>query len=158
MAYEVLKDETKRKAAWARRALAKVEMIGDSLQLTVHDEDGTTGRPLAHFKASSDLYDCLKAIVGYLDSGALKMEWTDGTSGPVNLDGAKAAIAKAEGRKASRRMGAPSPPLAPYESGDELCGDDEEDPADEWESEVARREAAHSEQLDVEEDERNAEA
>lgn len=46
--------------------------------------------------AAQDLYDSLKAIVGYLDSGDLEMKWMDGTSGPVNLDNARDAIDKAD--------------------------------------------------------------
>lgn len=102
MAYEVLKDETKRKAAWARRAKAKVEMIGDSLQLTVHDEDGHTSIPLAYFKAASDMRDALKKNMAILTAfaGSSDISGAEADHLTFAIETAKAALAKADGKKA----------------------------------------------------------
>lgn len=51
--------------------------------------------------ATSDLVEAARNLVGYIDGGTLKLEWADDPqagSGPANVDGLRAAIAKAEGR------------------------------------------------------------
>ena len=102
MPYEVLKDETKRKAAWARRARAKVEMIGDSLQLTVYDEDGHTRISLTCFKAASDMRDALRDCATALGEMVIDL-YPDGDA-KAAIDKARAALAKADGTMANGKM------------------------------------------------------